>query len=286
MARIGPTRTRLAVVRRLRELIRTGPPGRTHPQNLDARFAASVERLGDVTLLATAVLRVLLRPRTWFAATLQEASRQAGDALPLAVFLAALGGALISQQTGYQFQGTLPPWVVGSIVAASAITELAPLFAGFALVGTVGTRIAAEVAAMRATQQIDALEVMSRDPVEQLIAPRVLAGALVGPLIMCFALVSSMLAGWAFALLTTRAATADFWFGVRHYMRDFPLFYALIKGWAFGVVITFTACYAGLQTRGGSAGVGRSVCRGVMWMIAAIIFTDTALIPLLKLVRI
>jgi phospholipid/cholesterol/gamma-HCH transport system permease protein len=251
-----------------------------------AKLSGSVERLGDVTKLLLALLRVSLHPRGWFGSTLREANRQATDALPLAVFLAALGGALISQQTGYQFQGTLPPWIVGSIVAASAITELAPLFAGLALVGTVGTRIAAEVAAMRVTQQIDALEVMSRDPVEYLIAPRVLAGMFVGPLVMCFALVSSMLAGWAFALLTTRAATADFWFGVRHYMRDFPLFYALIKGWAFGAVITFTACYAGLETHGGSAGVGRSVCRGVVWMIAAIIFTDTALIPLLKVVRI
>jgi phospholipid/cholesterol/gamma-HCH transport system permease protein len=215
---------------------------------------------------------------------LREANRQVVDALPLSIFLAALGGALISQQTGYQFQGTLPPWIVGSIVAASAITELAPLFTGFALVGTVGTRIVAEVAAMRVTSQIDALEVMSRDPVEHLMAPRVVAGMVTGPLVMSFALGSAMLAGWAFALLTTRAGSADFWFGVRHYMRDFPLFYALIKGLAFGGVVTFTACYAGMETYGGSAGVGRSVCRGVMWMIAAIILVDVAMIPLLKVV--
>lgn len=251
-----------------------------------ARLTSAVERIGDLTLLVGAISRVTLRPRAWFRAALHEANRQASDALPLTVLLAALGGALVSQQTGYQFQGSLPSWVVGSIVAASSITELAPLFAGLALVGTVGTRIAAEVASMRVTQQIDALEVMSRDPVEHLIAPRVLAGAFVGPLVMCFALVASMLAGWGFALLTTRAGTADFWFGVRHYMRDFPLFFALIKGWAFGAVITFSACYAGLETRGGSAGVGRSVCRGVVWMIVGIIVTDTALVPLLKVVRI
>jgi len=267
MAQIGPTGARLR--------------GRTA-----SRIASSVEHLGHVTLLVNALLSVMLRPRAWLGAVLREANRQAYDALPLVIFLSALGGALISQQTGYQFVGTLPPWVVGSIVAASVITEIAPLFAGLALVGTVGTRIAAEVAAMRVTQQIDALEVMGRDPVEYLVAPRVLAGTLIGPLLMCFALVASMLAGWAFALFTTRATSADFWFGVRHYMRDFPLFYALIKGWAFGGAITFAACYAGMETRGGSAGVGRSVCRGVMWMIVAIIVADTALVPLLKVVRI
>lgn len=262
------------------------PGGASLSDRTASRIVASVEHLGHLTLLVSAVLRVMLRPRAWVGPVVREANRQATDALPLVVFLAALGGALIAQQTGYQFQGTLPPWMVGSIVSASVITEIAPLFAGFALVGTVGTRIAAEVAAMRITQQIDALEVMGRDPVEYLVAPRVLAGTLIGPLLMCFALVASMLAGWAFALFTTRAASADFWFGVRHYMRDFPLFYALIKGWAFGGAITFAACYAGMETRGGSAGVGRSVCRGVMWMIIAIIFADTALVPLLKVVHI
>lgn len=249
-----------------------------------ARVVSVVEHIGEIAMLASALVGVALRPRAWFGDMVREASRQSIDALPLVIFLSALGGALLSQQTGYQFQGTLPAWVVGSIVAASAVTEMAPLFAGFALVGTVGTRIVAEVAAMRVTQQIDALEVMSRDPIVYLVAPRVVAGMVTGPLVMCFALVSSMLAGWLFALLTTRADTADFWFGVRHYMRDFPLFFALIKGWAFGAAITFTACYAGLETRGGSAGVGRSVCRGVMWMIAAIILADTALVPLLKVV--
>jgi phospholipid/cholesterol/gamma-HCH transport system permease protein len=64
------------------------------------------------------------------------------------------------------------------------------------------------------------------------------------------------------------------------------MFYALIKGFVFGAVVAFVACHAGLQSRGGSAGVGRSVCLAVIWMIAAIVVFDTALVPLLKVVRI
>jgi phospholipid/cholesterol/gamma-HCH transport system permease protein len=247
---------------------------------------APIDHIGRATLLLLAVARALLHPRRWVRATLHELHRQTFDTLPMALTLSVLGGALISQQTGYQFQGTLPSWVVGSIVAASVVTELAPLFAGFAFVGTVGARIAAELASMQATQQIDALEVMGRDPVAHLVAPRVAAAAFVGPVLMCFAVVVAMLCGWAFALLTTRASTPDFWFGVRHYMRDFPMFYALIKGFVFGAVVAFVACHAGLQSRGGSAGVGRSVCLAVIWMIAAIVVFDTALVPLLKVVRI
>jgi phospholipid/cholesterol/gamma-HCH transport system permease protein len=236
-------------------------------------------------MLAARLLSLVARPGAWIGEVPREARRQLLDALPLVVCLAGLGGGLIAQQTGYQFQGTLPSWVVGSVVAASVVTEMAPLFAGFAVVGTVGTRIAAEIASMRATQQVDALEVMGRDPVVHLVAPRVAAAALTGPVLMCFALVASMLCGWAFSLVSTRATTPDFWFGVRHYMRDFPLFYALIKGLVFGIAVSFIACYAGLQSRGGSAGVGHSVCLAVIWMIASIVLFDTALVPLLKVVR-
>jgi ABC-type transporter Mla maintaining outer membrane lipid asymmetry permease subunit MlaE len=94
-----------------------------------------------------------------------------------------------------------------------------------------------------------------------------------------------MVAGWAFAVLTTRASTADFWYGVRNYMRDFPMFYALIKAFVFGITTTFTACCAGLGTRGGSTGVGRSVRLAVIWMIALMLAFNTALVPLLKVVR-
>lgn len=250
------------------------------------RVLEAIEELGQTTLLAARLCAVAVHPAAWAGAALREASRQLGDALPLVICLAGLGGALISQQTGYQFQGTLPSWVVGSIVAASVVTELAPIFAGLAVVGTVGTRIAAELASMEATQQVDALELIGRDPVVHLVAPRVFAAAFTGPILMCFAVVVSLLCGWAFALLTTRATTPDFWFGVRHYMRDFPMFYALIKGFVFGVVVVFIACCAGLRSRGGSAGVGRSVCHAVIRMIASIVVFDTALVPLLKVVRI
>lgn len=242
--------------------------------------------IGRATLLGLSLTRSLVRPGDWLRATITELHRQSFDALGLTIVLTVAGGALIAQQTGYQFQGTLPSWVVGAIVAASVITEITPLFVGLTFVGVVGTRIAAELAAMQATEQVDALEVIGRDPVVYLVAPRVLASCFAGPLLIAVGLGASIVAGWGVALITTRAGTADFWFGVRHYMRDFPMFYALIKGAAFSTAITFIACYAGLHSSGGSAGVGRTVRQAVVAMISAVIVLDTALVPLLKVVRV
>jgi phospholipid/cholesterol/gamma-HCH transport system permease protein len=253
--------------------------GRTGPR----RGAAVLEHVGRVALLAWAILQAMRQPRVWARLAIDEARRQALDLLPLAILLALLGGALIAQQTGYQFQGTLPAWVVGSIVAASLVTELTPLFTGFALVGIVGTRIAAELGAMVVTEQVDALEVMGRNPVAYLVVPRVLAGLIATPVVVTFALAASMLAGWGTALLVTRAGSPDFWFGVRQYMTDFPIFFATIKAAVFGLSTTFIACYVGLEAHGGSRGVGRAARQGVVAMITAVVLLDTALVPLLGL---
>jgi phospholipid/cholesterol/gamma-HCH transport system permease protein len=231
-----------------------------------------------------AIVHALRRPRVWARLALEETRRQALDLLPLAVLLAALGGALIAQQTGYQFKvGAIPPWVIGSIVAAGLVTEMTPLFTGFALVGIVGTRIAAELGAMQVTEQVDALEVMGREPVPYLVVPRVLAGLIATPAVVTFALGVSMLTGWGTALLTTGASSPDFWYGVRNYMSDFPLFFALIKAAAFGLSTTFIGCYVGLETHGGSLGVGKAARQGVVAMITAVVVLDTALVPLLRL---
>jgi phospholipid/cholesterol/gamma-HCH transport system permease protein len=247
---------------------------------------AHLVRIGHGAEAVGQTLHSLSAPRQWARLTMYEARRQILDCMPLNLLLALLGGALIAQQTGYQFQGTLPAWVVGSIVAASLTTEMTPLFTGFALVGMVGTRIAAELGAMRVTEQIDALEVMGRDPAAVVVVPRIGGALIAAPVLTAFALVASMLAGWCAAVLVTRADSHDFWFGVRHYMRDFPLFFALIKGFAFGGAVSVIGCACGLTAAGGASGVGEATRRAVVLMIAAIVILDTLLVPLLKVVRI
>jgi len=214
----------------------------------------------------------------------EEMHRQAFYSLPLVLFLTALGGAVTSQQTGYQFDGVLPYWVIGSVVGASVITELAPLLTGIAMVGIVGARIAAELGTMQVTEQIDALEVIGRDPVTYLVTPRVVAGLVVGPVLVALALAASLVAGWGIAVLVTPVTTPDFWMGVRYYVRDFPFFFALIKGAAFGVAVAFIASYVGLEARGGSTGVGRTTTWAVVAMLSALLVVDVLLAPLLKMV--
>ena len=78
---------------------------------------------------------------------------------------------MTSQQGGYQFTGSIPLYVLGSVVASSVVLELGPVMTAFVLIGRVGARITAELGTMQVSEQIDALYSLGRDPVPVLAAP-------------------------------------------------------------------------------------------------------------------
>src|SRR5262245_65926955 len=98
-----------------------------------------------------------------------------GQSLPLVMVTAVLSGVVTSQQGGYQFTGSIPLYVLGSVVASSVVLELGPVMTAFVLIGRVGARITAELGTMVVSEQIDALYSLGRDPVKVLAAPRILA---------------------------------------------------------------------------------------------------------------
>jgi phospholipid/cholesterol/gamma-HCH transport system permease protein len=239
--------------------------------------------VGRAALLAGQIVRVLPRPRLYLRAALQQAYLMGVASLPLVLFMAFLGGAVTSQQTGTQFTGGLPLWVIGSVLTASVLTELGPVLTGIVMMARIGAAIAAELASMKVTEQIDALYAMGRDPVAFLVVPRVVAGFLVFPLLVILADAMGILSGWAVGLLAVDGLTsADVVYGARYYFRPWALWFSVIKGGIFGVAITFVACHVGLQGRGGAEGVGRATTTTAVVTTLLLMILDVLLVPLLK----
>ncbi|MCI0434098.1 MAG: ABC transporter permease [Gemmatimonadetes bacterium] len=239
--------------------------------------------LGRATLMIGQIIKVLPRPRLYMTAALQQAYGMGIASLPLVLFMAFLGGAVTSQQTGAQFTGGLPLWVVGSVLAASVITELGPILTGIVMMAKVGASIAAELASMRVTEQIDALYAMGRDPVPFLVTPRVVAGLLVFPPLIVLADGMGLAAGWFVGLLAVDGLTsADVVYGMRYYFRPWTVIFSVIKGGVFGLAITFIACFVGLQGKGGAEGVGRATTTAVVLTTLVLMMLDVLMVPLLK----
>ncbi len=261
-----------------------------HFGGIFGRIAAGIGAGVTITLyhsyhsavLAFHTVRCAFRPRRYYRLMLTQAFDMGIASIPVVVVVAGLTGAVTSQQSGYQFTGTGPIWVIGSIVAASVLTELGPLVTALVLVGRVGARIGAELGTMVVTEQVDALRAVGRDPVEQLVVPRVVAGIIVLPPLVAIADAVGILAGWGGALLTLPITSAEFTYGVRTYFHDFALWFGLIKAAVFGATITFIGCYMGLRASGGAEGVGRTTTKAVVAGTVALMFWDAVLARLLK----
>ncbi|HEY0811621.1 MAG TPA: ABC transporter permease [Longimicrobiales bacterium] len=243
-----------------------------------------LERAGRATLLVIAILKVLPRPRTYLRAAFNQAYLIGIKSLPLVIFIAMLGGAVTSQQSGAQFTGGLPLWVIGSVLAASILTELGPLLTAIVMMARVGASIAAELASMQVTEQIDALRAMGRDPVAFLVVPRVIAGMMVFPALVIIADASGLFAGWMVGQFAVEGLTGeDVIYGMRFYFRPWALWFSVIKGAVFGFGVTFIACLVGLEGGGGAEGVGKTTTTAVVITTIVLMVLDVMLAPLLKM---
>ena len=110
--------------------------------------------------------------------------------------ISAFAGAVTAFQAGYQWQSSLPLYVVGTLIVSTIVLELGPVLIGLVLSGRIGARYAAELGTMRVTEQIDALESLGRSPASHLIVPRVVAGFLMVPVLTIVADLIAVAVGW------------------------------------------------------------------------------------------
>jgi phospholipid/cholesterol/gamma-HCH transport system permease protein len=133
---------------------------------------------------------------------------------------------------------------------------------------------------MQVSEQIDAIYSLGRDPVAVLAAPRILAGIVTLPALVGLADATGWLSGMVSARATVGMGTETFLYGARLFWHSYDLFYSLMKGLAFGLVIPLVAVHMGLLTHGGAEGVGRSTTSSVVFMIIAVLVADAVFPPL------
>jgi phospholipid/cholesterol/gamma-HCH transport system permease protein len=235
------------------------------------RGVATLGRFGQFLLEMVQGLRDM---RTWGPILLQQMRRIGVDSLPIAMFLAIFTGIVLALQASYTFTGAIPLYFVGVLVGKTMILELGPVLTGLALSGRVGANIAAELGTMRVSEQIDALETLAYNPVAYLVVPRVLAGMLMFPILVSFANVVGIAAGWVTAINMLDMSSQEFVRGLRLFYDPFDITYSLIKTTSFGVVITVIGCYQGFHTQGGAEGVGVATTRAVVISSMLILVLD------------
>ena len=154
--------------------------------------------------------------------------------------------------------------IMPQIVALGITRELGPVLAALMLAGRVSAAIAAEIGAMRATEQIDALQTLSTDPYRYLIAPRLTAGIVTMPLLTLAGDIIGVAGGWLVAVATLRFNSDLYIRNTWSFLQSWDVISGLIKGCVFGFIIALMGCYHGFNSSGGARGVGRSTTNAVV----------------------
>ena len=167
-------------------------------------------------------------------------------------------GMVMAVQTFYQFDRMGLATRLGSLINITLVRELGPVLAATMLAGRIGTAMAAEIATMKVTEQVDALSCLGANPIHYLVVPRLLACSILVPLLTIFADFMGIMGG---ALICTRFYGVEahfYWQHSQGYVQLYDIFSGLIKAWFFGTFIGLISCHRGLNSQPGAEGVGRA----------------------------
>ena len=245
---------------------------------LIGRFVlGGLRHLGRFSMMCVEIGRGFADWRAWIPRTVAECANIGLGSLPIVLVIAVFAGAVTAFQSGYQWQTSLPYYVLGTLIVTNVVLELGPVLVGLVLAGRIGARYAAELGTMRVTEQIDALESLGRSPASHLVIPRVLSGFLMVPILTIIADVVAVTAAWLSVKQVLPVTDEDFAYGAQYYYRTFDGYYSVIKAFFFGGAIGVISCYMGFNTKQGAEGVGKSTTGAVVASSVVILLLNAIL---------
>jgi phospholipid/cholesterol/gamma-HCH transport system permease protein len=153
---------------------------------------------------------------------------------------------------------------IATVVVLSVTRELGPVLAGLMVAGRIGASIAAEIGTMRVTEQIDALTTLSTNPYKYLVAPRLIAGLTMLPLLVLVADVIGVFGGYLVGVYRLDFNPANYLKLTWQYLETLDVVSGLVKAAAFGFIVTLMGCYHGFNSKGGAQGVGVATTNAVV----------------------
>ena len=242
--------------------------------SLGTRVTNIAQMLGGAWLLFMEVLRDVWRKPTYPRLVVEQIYQIGVRSTWLVLITAAFTGMVMALQFGLGLEKFGGKLYVPKIVSLSIVREIAPVFCSLMLAARVGAGIASEIASMVVTQQVDAIRVLGTSPIKRIVIPRMLACLIALPLLCML----GNLVGIGGALLV----------GVTELGLDPLFFYQKVidtitltdlltgvgKTFFFAFSISLSACYFGLNVKGGTQGVGLTTTKAVVVASMSILISD------------
>lgn len=238
------------------------------------RVLAGIRETGGLALLFLRALRALFSPRFEWRESLRQGNAFGVGSLVVLGATSALVGGILVVQAGLQVERFGVQELVGWFVGFGVLREVGPLVAGLTFSGRVGSRNAAEIAAMKTRDQLAGLEAMGIDVVPTVVAPR---AAAMGFSLVALYVLGSVISIATAALFAWVLLDVDPWQFVRSFTertRVEDLWVGTAKALAFAIAVATVSCRSGLVAEGGASAVGEAAKNSVVRAAFAIVVLD------------
>ncbi len=246
----------------------------TFQRNIARKTMASLQFAGGFAHLSVQVFRELFKPPYYWRLLRHELYSIGSQSFLLVLVTGLATGSVMALQFGYglaRFGGTL---YVPKIVSLAYLREMGPVFTSLLLAGRIGSGIASEVASMKVTQQIDAIRALGTSPIKRIVIPKLLACLIALPLLTLISDYVGILGSMLIAKTELSIGYGFFISKVFEAVRLVDVFTGMAKTVVFAYFIAITACYKGLNTEGGTIGVGNTTTWVVVTSSIFIMISD------------
>ncbi len=228
----------------------------------------------EYALMAWQSLTNLFRRPRYLADLMQQADTIGVGSIPIVILTGiSIGGslALNTSSTLEQF-GSL--WMTGQLVAISMVTEIGPILTALLVAGRNASGIASELGSMKVTEQIDAMRALGTDPFKKLVTPRVISTVVMLFFLTIISDLCGLIGGWFVARFMLGLDSNQYWTSTYQNLTFGEVIRGLVKPVMFGFVIGTVGCFYGLNTKGGTRGVGLSTTRAVVTSSILVLVLD------------
>jgi phospholipid/cholesterol/gamma-HCH transport system permease protein len=197
--------------------------------------------------------------------------------LPIVILIGFFTGLVITMQLSRSLQQYGAVDQVGPFVAITLVRELGPVLTAVLVAGRNASGIASELGSMKVTEQIDAMRALGTDPIQKLVTPRMIATAVMLPMLTIIADFVGLFGGSLIARLSLGLSYTQFWTSSYRSLEYNDIVQGLLKPFVFSFIVSLVGCFYGLRTTGGTQGVGRATTQAVV--VASVwVFVVTSLL--------
>jgi len=233
-------------------------------QPVGKAFLGFLEATGKLALFTFMSISHCVRPPFYFRLLGRQMIDIGYYSLPVVGMTTLFAGMALGLQTYAGFSRFSAEDAIAKVVALGITRELGPVLAGLMVAGRIGAAMAAELGTMRVTEQIDALDTLSTNPFKYLVAPRIIAGLTMLPLLVFVGDIIGVFGGYIVSVYKLGFNPGVYISQTFKVLEFIDIFSGLVKAATFGFIVTLMGCYHGYNSRGGAQGVGAATTNAVV----------------------